>query len=78
MANEPKEEKNPLPNATTTGPAEPDVTAGKGRRDEVGRSGIYPASGPLPEGDAEVISPGELGHRPRHGETDLPVPKREE
>jgi hypothetical protein len=77
MANEPKE-KNPTPNATT-GPAEADdVTAGKGRRDEVGRSGIYPASGPLPEHDAEVVSPGELGHRPRHGETDLPVPKREE
>ena len=37
-----------------------DVTAGKGRKDEVGRSGIYPATGPYPEGDAEVITPGEI------------------
>jgi hypothetical protein len=37
-----------------------DVTAGKGRKDEVGRTGIYPATGPYPEGDAEVITPGEI------------------
>jgi hypothetical protein len=37
-----------------------DVTAGKGRKDEVGRSGMYPATGPYPEGDAEVITPGEI------------------
>jgi len=37
-----------------------DVTAGKGRKDEVGRSGIYPATGPYPEGDAEIITPGEI------------------
>jgi hypothetical protein len=37
-----------------------DVTAGKGRKDEVGRSGIYPATGPYPEGDTEVITPGEI------------------
>jgi hypothetical protein len=30
------------------------------RRDEVGRSGIYPGSGPYPEGEAEVITPGEI------------------
>ncbi len=30
--------------------------------DEVGPTGIYPASGPLPPGDAEVIGQGELGH----------------
>lgn len=27
---------------------------GKGRRDEVGHTGVYPASGPLPPGDAPV------------------------
>lgn len=42
-----------------------DVRAGKGRRDEVGRSGIYPASGPLPEGDVELREQGTFGHRER-------------
>ena len=37
-----------------------DVTAGRGRKDEVGRSGIYPATGPYPDRDAEVITPGEI------------------
>lgn len=37
-----------------------DVTAGKGRRDEVGRSGIYPSSGPYPEGPAPVITPADI------------------
>ena len=31
-----------------------DVTAGEGRKDEVGHSGIYPATGPYPQGDAEI------------------------
>lgn len=35
------------------------VTGGKRRKDEVGRSGIYPATGPYPEGDVDVITPGE-------------------
>ena len=39
-----------------------DVTAGKGRRDEVGRSGVYPPGVDAPD-DAEVITPGEFGHR---------------
>jgi hypothetical protein len=30
------------------------------RRDEVGKSGIYPGTGPYPEGDAGVITPGEI------------------
>lgn len=30
--------------------------------DEVGPTGIYPASGPWPPGDAEVVGQGELGH----------------
>lgn len=37
-----------------------DVTAGKGRRDEVGKTGIYPATGPYPEGDAEIVTPGDI------------------
>ncbi|MBI2203591.1 MAG: hypothetical protein HYU41_07060 [Candidatus Rokubacteria bacterium] len=35
---------------------------GKGRRDEVGRTGVYPASGPLPPGDAPVQEQGTFGH----------------
>jgi hypothetical protein len=42
-----------------------DVRAGKGRKDEVGRSGIYPATAPDAPSDAEVITPGELGHKRR-------------
>jgi len=37
-----------------------DVTAGAGRRDEVGKSGVYPATGPYPEGDLDVLTPGEI------------------
>jgi hypothetical protein len=37
-----------------------DVTAGKGRRDEVGKTGIYPISGPFPEGDAPIITPADI------------------
>ena len=37
-----------------------DVRSGAGRKDEVGRSGIYPATGPYPPGDAPVITPGEI------------------
>ncbi len=33
---------------------------GRGRIDVVGRSGVYPASGPLPPGDAELRTPGEF------------------
>jgi hypothetical protein len=45
-----------------------DVTAGAGRRDDVGKSGIYPATGPYPEGKVEILTPGEL-NRP-HDESD--------
>lgn len=39
---------------------------GQGRRDEVGRTGIWPASGPLPPGsDVPTVGQGELGHGPR-------------
>lgn len=33
---------------------------GAGRKDEVGRTGIYPATGPYPEGEAPVITPAEI------------------
>lgn len=36
------------------------MRGGKGRKDEVGRSGIYPASSPDAPGDAEVRSEGDL------------------
>jgi hypothetical protein len=42
-----------------------DVRGGKGRKDEVGRSGIYPATAPEAPADAKVITPGELGHKTR-------------
>ena len=38
------------------------VRGGKGRKDEVGGSGIYPASSPDAPGDAELRSEGDLGH----------------
>ena len=38
------------------------------RIDQVGRTNIYPASGPWPEGDVRMIGQGELGHpEERHG-----------
>ena len=42
-----------------------DVTAGKGRRDEVGHTGIYPANGPRPEGDVPIRTPGDINAGPR-------------
>ena len=48
--------------ATDTAPGRNDdyVKRGKGRKDEVGGSGIYPASVPDAPADAEVRSEGEL------------------
>ncbi len=37
-----------------------DLTGGKGRKDEVGRSGIYPATGPYPKGKTPVITPADI------------------
>jgi len=37
-----------------------DVTAGAGRRDEVGKTGIYPATGPYPKGEAEILTPKDI------------------
>ncbi|HWF86914.1 MAG TPA: hypothetical protein VG222_18785 [Vicinamibacterales bacterium] len=43
------------------------MRGGKGRKDEVGGSGIYPASSPNAPGDAEVRSEGELAsHKGPH------------
>ncbi len=45
------------------------VRGGKGRRDKVGGSGIYPASSPDAPGDAELRTEGELArHEQRPGE----------
>lgn len=41
-------------------PQRQDVTAGKGRRDEVGTTGIYPSSGPYPEGEVEILTPADI------------------
>jgi hypothetical protein len=48
------------------------VTGGKGRKDEVGGSGIYPASAPNVPADAEIRSEGGLvDHRgPRRESTE--------
>ncbi len=39
---------------------------GRGRKDVVGQSGVYPASGPYPSGPAEIRTPAEFVH----GQTD--------
>jgi hypothetical protein len=35
---------------------------GQGRTDQVGPTGVYPGSGPYPEGPAEVRTPGDFVH----------------
>jgi len=54
---------------------------GRGRIDEVGHSGVYPASGPEPEGNAALRIPGEWGQGGRgvegyqdHGDSELHIP----
>ena len=39
------------------------VRSGKGRKDEIGRSGIYPASAAGAPPDAKAVDQEELGHR---------------
>jgi hypothetical protein len=41
---------------------------GQGRIDEVGRTGVYPASGPYPPGEAEVRTPESFVHGQRDAE----------
>ena len=48
------------------------VRGGKGRKDEVGRSGIYPASAPDAPADSEIIGQEELG-RGRKDEAVVPT-----
>jgi hypothetical protein len=57
-------EKEPPTSSPEPEPREDDdyVRGGKGRKDDVGRSGIYPASAPDAPADAEVRTPGEFGH----------------
>ena len=56
-------ERHPKPPETKE-PADAEyVRGGKGRRDEVGRSGIYPASAGQAPADAEIVGQEELGHR---------------
>jgi len=50
------------------------MKGGKGRKDEVGGSGIYPASAPDVPGDAEVRSEGELAKH--KGPRQKPVPEQ--
>jgi hypothetical protein len=53
------------------------MRGGKGRKDEVGGSGIYPASSPNAPGDAELRSEGELaahkGPRPKSTSEQKPI-----
>ncbi len=44
------------------GPDSGQPGGGKGRKDQVGRSPVYPGSGPYPEGDAELRTPGAFVH----------------
>jgi len=44
------------------GPDSGQPGGGKGRVDEVGKSPVYPGSGPYPSGEAEVKTPGSFVH----------------
>ena len=39
------------------------VRGGAGRKDEVGKTGIYPATGPYPNEEAPVITPEDINRR---------------
>ena len=54
------------------------VRGGKGRRDEVGHTGIYPASAPDAPADAVVRGQEEFGHLSPRGEALVEVPKQTE
>src|SRR3954467_3834453 len=38
---------------------------GQGRKDETTKKGVWPMSGPLPEGDAETVAPASFGQGKR-------------
>jgi hypothetical protein len=49
------------------------VRGGKGRKDEIGRTGIHPASaGQIPD-EAEIIGQEDLGHRTPGREAPMPL-----
>ena len=52
------------------------VRGGKGRRDEVGPTGIYPASSANAPANAEIRGQEELGHMSSRGEALQEVPKK--
>lgn len=54
------EQREGGPGAVGPDPGQPG--GGGGRVDEVGRSPVYPGSGPYPSGDAEVRTPGSFVH----------------
>ena len=54
------------------------VRGGKGRRDEVGPTGIYPASSANAPANAELRGQEELGHMSPHGQALQEVPKKED
>lgn len=60
MANEADDQVNP-----ERDPSSEYMRGGKGRKDEVGGSGIYPASSPNAPADAEIRGQGELGRSRR-------------
>lgn len=67
-------------------PTEGRLSGGKGRKEEAKGSGVYPASGPLPPGDAVVRSQAEWGQGTRgaegyedHGDSEvIPLPPESE
>jgi Ala-tRNA(Pro) deacylase len=70
-----REDEGAVPRASRAGGSEVDAEAsdresglpggGRGRVDEVGRTGVYPASGPFPSGPAEIRTPGTWVHGQR-------------
>jgi len=58
------------------------LSKGNGRKDRVGRSGVYPISGPLPAGPAPIVPAASWGQGKRgaagyedHGESELFIPR---
>lgn len=63
MTDQPRDETRPSSDPLSESTADPSsdfMRGGKGRKDEVGGSGIYPASAPDAPADAEVRTEGEL------------------
>jgi hypothetical protein len=69
------DQERDIPSGQPPDPQTEYMRGGKGRRDEVGRSGIYPASWPDAPRNAEVRTAGEFAH---HGETPHAKPDEEQ